>query len=50
MGCINIGKSVFLTSFFRMPMSASMLGYIWNVDMSVFGLRTCRYMYELGHN
>lgn len=50
MGCINVGKSMVLALSFRMPMSASMLGYIWNVDMSVFGLRICRYMYELGHN
>lgn len=46
MGCINVGKSMLLASFFRIPMSVSMLGSIWNVDM--FSLRTCRYMYELG--
>lgn len=35
---------------FRVHLSASMLGYIWNVGMSVFGLGACWCMCETGHN
>lgn len=41
---------MFLALSFRVSMSASMLGYIWNVGKSVFGLRTCSCTYKLGHN